>query len=201
MNVYKIADWVANSVHPDQTPRSAASDLCLHCLLRLVYPNTLSKYANLIKSNPSEIILAPTLLLAKTWNSQHIYAIWYECLLYVCRNFGFYGYPEYLHSLSPCQICVLFLGGGWLRRRCRVSYRYVTRVPNWYWLTVGQNLLSLLQVRVEGECSNFFCFVTFFHLPLSPLSFSFISSAISSISFLPFPGRRHKMTHKGWRVV
>ena len=24
---------------------------------------------------------------------------------------------------------------------------------------------------------------------------------ISSISFLPFSGRRHKMTHKGWRVV
>ena len=38
-------------------------------------------------------------------------------------------------------------------------------------------------------------------LPLSSLSLSFISSAISSISFLPFYGRRHKMTHKGWRVV
>ena len=33
MNVSKIAGWVANSVDPDQTPRSAASDLDLHCLL------------------------------------------------------------------------------------------------------------------------------------------------------------------------
>ena len=31
--------------------------------------------------------------------------------------------------------------------------------------------------------------------------FSFIFSTISSISFLPFSGRQHKVTHKGWRVV
>ena len=36
---------------------------------------------------------------------------------------------------------------------------------------------------------------------LSSLSLSLISSTISSITFLPFSGRRHKMTHKGWRVV
>ena len=36
---------------------------------------------------------------------------------------------------------------------------------------------------------------------LSSLSLPFISSAISSVYFLPFSGRRHKMTHKGWRVV
>ena len=35
---------MTNSVDPDQTPRSAASDLGLHCLLRSVYPNTRSKY-------------------------------------------------------------------------------------------------------------------------------------------------------------
>ena len=40
MNVYKIAGRVANSVDPDQTPRSAESDLGLHCLLRPVFPNT-----------------------------------------------------------------------------------------------------------------------------------------------------------------
>ena len=32
---------------------------------------------------------------------------------------------------------------------------------------------------------------------LSSLSLSFILSTISSISFLPFSGRRHKMTDKG----
>ena len=30
----KNAGWVANSVDPDETPRSAASHLGLHCLLR-----------------------------------------------------------------------------------------------------------------------------------------------------------------------
>ena len=39
-NVCKIARCVANSVDPDQTPRSAVSDLGLHCLLRSVCPNT-----------------------------------------------------------------------------------------------------------------------------------------------------------------
>ena len=29
-----------NSVDPDQTPRSAASDLGLHCMLRPICPNT-----------------------------------------------------------------------------------------------------------------------------------------------------------------
>ena len=38
-----MAEWVANSVDPDQTPRYAASDLGLHCLLSLVCPKTKSK--------------------------------------------------------------------------------------------------------------------------------------------------------------
>ena len=41
-------------------------------------------------------------------------------------------------------------GGGLLRQRCGVAY--VTRASNWgYWLTVGQGLISLQQVRVEGD--------------------------------------------------
>ena len=39
----KIAGWVANSVDPDETPRSAASHLGLYCLLRPVCPNTYGK--------------------------------------------------------------------------------------------------------------------------------------------------------------
>ena len=85
--------------------------------------------------------------------------------------------------------------GGWVRQRCRVSC--VTRASNWYWHIVGQGLLSLQQVGIEGECF-YFCFFTFIHFPLSSLSLSFISS---TISLLPFSGRQHKMTHKGWRVV
>ena len=52
-----------------------------------------------------------------------------------------------------------------------------------------------------GGCFYFFCFFTFIPVPLSSLSLSFISSTISFIFFLPFSGRQHKMTHKGWRVV
>ena len=44
MDVSKIADRVANSADPDQTPRSAASDLGLHCLPRTIGPNTFGKY-------------------------------------------------------------------------------------------------------------------------------------------------------------
>ena len=35
---------MANSADPDETPRSAASHLGLHCLLRPVCPNTWGKY-------------------------------------------------------------------------------------------------------------------------------------------------------------
>ena len=43
----------------------------------------------------------------------------------------------------------------------------------------------------KGKCGMFlfFCFFTFILVPLSSLSLSFISSTVSSISFLPFPGR------------
>ena len=88
------------------------------------------------------------------------------------------------------------LGGGWVRRRCSVAF--VTGSPNWYWLTVGQGLLSLQQVRIEGEWCYFFCSFTFFHFHLFPLSLSFI---FSTISFLLFSGRRHKMNDKVWRVI
>ena len=64
VNVSIIAVWVANSVHPDKTPCSVASDLDLLCLLRSVCQNTYSKYGYLINFNPSpsEIILDPPLL-------------------------------------------------------------------------------------------------------------------------------------------
>ena len=35
---------MANNVDPDQMPHSVASDLGLHCLLRLSCPNTLGNY-------------------------------------------------------------------------------------------------------------------------------------------------------------
>ena len=51
--------------------------------------------------------------------------------------------------------------------------------------------LSLQQLRVEGDVFYFFCFFTVTHFTLSPLSLSFISSTISSVSLLLLSGRRH----------
>ena len=59
----------------------------------------------------------------------------------------------------------------------------------------------LVAGKGKGEMFYFFCFFTVIPVPLSSLSLSSISSTISSICFLPSSGRRHKMTHKGWRIV
>ena len=45
--VSKTAGWMANSVDPDATPRSVASPLGLHYLLRHVCLRTYGKYGNL----------------------------------------------------------------------------------------------------------------------------------------------------------
>ena len=55
----------------------------------------------------------------------------------------------------------------------------------------------LVAGKGRGACLYFFCFFAFIPVSLSSLSLSFISSTISSLSFLPFSGRRHKMTRKG----
>ena len=47
-------------------------------------------------------------------------------------------------------------------------------------------------ILIAGKGSGgmiFLCFFTFIPVPLSSLSFSYITSTISSISFLPFSGR------------
>ena len=80
---------------------------------------------------------------------------------------------------------------------CILDHRGVQLILAYSWARPA----ILVGVRVEGECFYFFCFFTFIPVPLSSLSLSFISSTLSSISFLPFSGRRHKMTLKGWRVV
>ena len=55
----------------------------------------------------------------------------------------------------------------------------------------------LVAGKGRGGMFYFFCFFTFIPVPLSSLSLSFISTAVSSVPFLPFSGRRHKMTQKG----
>ena len=52
-----ISCFIANSVDPDQTPRSAASDLGLHCLpLSLLWDATL-KWVNITVNKFSVILL------------------------------------------------------------------------------------------------------------------------------------------------
>ena len=70
-----------------------------------------------------------------------------------------------------------------VRRRCPVAF--VTGASNWYWLTVGQGLLSLQQVKVEGGCCYFFSSFVFFHFSASSLSVSCISSTF--FFFISFP--------------
>ena len=46
MMCLQTAGCVANSVDPDQMLQYAAYDRDLHCLFKLVYPNTVRKYGN-----------------------------------------------------------------------------------------------------------------------------------------------------------
>ena len=65
-------------------------------------------------------------------------------------------------------------------------------------LQLGKACYPFSRYESRGGCFYyFFCFFTFIPVPLSSLTLSFIST----ISFLPFSRRRHKMTHKGWRVI
>ena len=88
---------------------------------------------------------------------------------------------QVLHCLPVIQ---RFLGGVWVVRRCPLSY--ITIGSNWYWLTVGQGLLSLQQVRVEGKCLYFFCFFTFIPVLLSSLALSFVPVPSLSSLLLSF---------------
>ena len=52
------------------------------------------------------------------------------------------GQDQMLQNAEVDQVnTICHSSGGWVVRRCRVSY--VTGASNWYWLTVGQGLLSL----------------------------------------------------------
>ena len=62
-------------------------------------------------------------------------------------------------------------------------------------------LAILVAGNGRGGMLLFLLFLHFHSFPLSSLSLPFISSTVSSISFLPFSGKQHKMTHMGRRVV
>ena len=75
---------------------------------------------------------------------------------------------------------------------CILCHRGVQLILAYSWARPA----ILVAGKGTGGCFYFFCFFTFIPVPLSSLSLSFISSTISSTFFLPFSGRRYKMTHK-----
>ena len=89
---------------------------------------------------------------------------------------------------------IYMYGAGWL-----VEPMVSCSFCHWCWLKVGQGLLSLQQVRVERDVVissvPSLSFISLF------LPYPSLSSTISSVCFLPFTGRQHKMIHKVWRVV
>ena len=74
----KIAGWVANSVDPDETPRSAASHLGLHGLLRPVCLNTYGKYG---KQESEQSLSVSYLRTWPGWNVWPFSTYDYHCLL------------------------------------------------------------------------------------------------------------------------
>ena len=91
--------------------------------------------------------------------------IFTSCACRVSINVLFPIYKKALQVQDP--------GGGRVARRCCVSY--VTRASKRYWLTVGQGLLSLLKVRIEGNV---------FISSVSLLSFLFLFLPCPTISSL-----------------
>ena len=97
------------------------------------------------------------------WNLRRIISLWRRV-----HTLSGEGRQFKIIFASPLKRVFLLLKGvGLVRQRCRISY--VTGVFNWYWLTVGQGLLSLHQVRVEGDCFYFFCFFSFIYFPFCPV--------------------------------
>ena len=90
--------------------------------------------------------------------------------------------------------------GGWsggAKVSCTSGHRGVQLILAYSWAR------PVILVAGKGR-RGMFLFLLFLHshscssfLPV----ISFISSTISSVSFLPVSGRRHKMTHKGWCVI
>ena len=80
-------------------------------------------------------------------------------------------------------------------RRCHVSF--VTRGVQLILADSWARPAILVAGKGREVMFLFLLFLTFIPVSLSSLSLPFISSAISSVCFLPFSGRRHKITHKG----
>ena len=92
------------------------------------------------------------------------------------------------HLDLHCLLCYGWSGGA--NVSCILRYRDVQLILAYSWARPAVFVAGKGTCR--GGCFYFFCFFNFIHVPLSSLFLSFISSTISSISFLPSSGRRHK---------
>ena len=98
-------------------------------------------------------------------------------------------YVFYLFSLSMGD-------GGWVGM-AKVSYVLFHWVVQLILACSWARLTILVAGKGRGGMFLFLLFL-YFHSCFFPV---LISSTISSVSFLPFSGRWHKMTHKGWHVI
>ena len=97
----------------------------------------------------------------------------------------------------PLGTHVVWRRSGCAKVSCILRHQCVQLILVYSWARPA----ILVAGKGRRVCFYFFCFFIFIPVPLSSLFFSFISSIISSVSFHPFSGRRHKMTQKGCRVV
>ena len=136
---------------------------------------------------------------------QQVWVEW-ECFHFFCV-FTFIHFPLSPLSLSHLLIYLFCLSSpflwelrGWLgcaKVLCLLCHRGVQLILAY--------ILTRPAIRVAGKGRGgmflFLLFFTFIPVRLSSLFLSFISSTISSISFLPSYGRWYKMTHKGCCVI
>ena len=137
--------------------------------------------------------------LAKVWENPH----WINPAVYiVIRNVSELVYRFLLlHILGlKKKLLILKWVGGWsggAKVSCTSGHRGVQLILAYSWARPA------ILVAGKGR-RGMFLFLLFLHFHSCSSFFpvlSFIYSTISSISFLPVSGRRHKMTHKGWCVV
>ena len=103
-----------------------------------------------------------------------------------------YTYTNFRYGCCPCDYHCLVRGWS---GAAKVSYIFRHRGVQ---LRLAYSWTGPAILVAGKDRGGMFLFLLFHScVPLSSLSLSFIFSTISSISFLPFSGRRHKMSHKG----
>ena len=112
--------------------------------------------------------------------------------------FSHYSVEQLIKFFLCVSVCVDLLMGvvWWDKDVMYLSHHGVHLILAYSWARPA--MLAAGKDRGGNVFMSSFCSLSFI---FSPFPLSCISSTISSISLLPCSGRRHKMTHKDWRVV